>query len=63
MAPTENNDDDRRVHRRKRRRKRTHENVESSRYETQLRRRLSNTSRLPDVPPDARQGAAREKPV
>lgn len=61
MAATENNDDDRRIHRRQRRREGAHEDVEPPRDEVQLRRRLSDTGRLPDVPADQGQGAAREE--
>lgn len=37
--------------------------MEPARHEVQLRRRLSDPHRLPNVPPDERQGAAREEPV
>lgn len=63
LAPAEDHDDDRRVHRRQRGRKGTHEDVEPTRDEIQLRGRLPDTPRLPDVPANERQGVAREKLV
>lgn len=61
MVTTENDDDDRRVHRRERRRERTDEDVESTCDEVQLRWRLSDTTGVPNVPADERQGASREE--
>lgn len=61
MAAKEDNDDDRRLHRRERGREGTHENVESSCYEARLRRRLSNTSGVPDVLGNQRKGTPDEE--
>ena len=61
VAATEDDDDDRRVHRRQRGREGAHEDVEPPRHEVQLRGRLSDPHRLPDVPPDERKGTTREE--
>lgn len=61
VAATEDHDDDRRVHRCQRGREGTHEDVEPTRHEVQLRRRLSDTHRLSDVPTDAGKGVTREE--
>lgn len=63
MAAAEDHDDDRRVHRRQRGREGAHEDVEPPRHEVQLRRRLPDPARLPDVPADEGQGAPREEPL
>lgn len=63
VAAAEDDDDDRRVHRRQRGREGADEDVEPPRDEVQLRRRLPDPGRLPDVPAAQGQGAAREEPV